>query len=54
MQHCIGGRVNVLSDYKKTEPPKILKNFHSKCHHLIDMLGPMVEACSSRVLPVIV
>ena len=38
MQNCIGGHANVLYDYKKTWPPKILKIFHSICHHLIDML----------------
>ena len=38
VENCIGGHVNVLSDYKKTLPSKIRKIFHSNCYHLIDTL----------------
>ena len=34
----IGDHVNVLHDYKKTEPSKSLKLLTCRCHHLIDML----------------
>ena len=34
----IGDHVNVLHDYKKTRPSKILKLLTCRCHHLIDML----------------
>ena len=34
----IGDHVNVLHDYKKTRPSKILKLLTCCCHHLIDML----------------
>ena len=34
----IGDHVNVLYDYKKTGPSKILKRLTCHCHHLIDML----------------
>ena len=33
-----GDHVNVLHDYKKTGPSKILKLLTCRCHHLIDML----------------
>ena len=34
----IGDYVNILHDYKKTGPSKILKFLTCCCHHLIDML----------------
>ena len=34
----IGGHVNVLHDYKKTRPSKILKFLFCRYHHFIDML----------------
>ena len=34
----IGNHVNVLHDYKKTGPSKILKLLTCRNHHLIDML----------------
>ena len=34
----IGDHVNVLHDYKKMRPSKILKLLTCRCHHLIDML----------------
>ena len=34
----IGGHVNVLHNYKKTGPSKILKLPTCHCHHTIDML----------------
>ena len=34
----IGDHVNVLHDYKKTRPSKILKLRTCRCHHLIDTL----------------
>ena len=36
--HSIGGHVNVLHDYKKTLPSKILKFLTCRYHHFIDML----------------
>ena len=42
----IGDHVNVLHDYKKTGPSKILKLLSCRCHHLIDML---VEYCQNLV-----
>ena len=48
VQNCIGGHVNVLSDYKKTSPLKILKLFHSNYHHLIDML---TKCCQNHIPP---
>ena len=41
-----GDHVNVLHDYRKTGPSKILKLFISRCHHLVDML---VEFCRNRI-----
>ena len=41
----IGDHVNVLHDYKKTGPLKILKLLTCRCHHLIDML---IEFSQSR------
>ena len=43
----IGDHVNVLHDYKKTGPSKILKLLTCRCHHLIDML---IECNQSLVL----
>ena len=43
----IGDHVNVLHDYKKTGPSKILKLLTCRCHHLIDML---IEFSQSLVL----
>ena len=34
----IGDHVNILHDYKKTRPSKIMKLRTCRCHHLIDML----------------
>ena len=34
----IGNHVNVLHDYKKTRPSKIMKLLTCRWHHLIDML----------------
>ena len=42
----IGDHVNVLHDYKKTGPSKILKLLSCRCHHLIDML---VEFCQNHI-----
>ena len=43
----IGDHVNVLHDYKKTGPSKILKLLTCRCHHLIDML---IEFSQSLIL----
>ena len=48
VENCIGGHTNVSSDYKKTQPSKILTFFHSKCHYLIDML---TKFCQTHILP---
>ena len=45
VSHGIGDHVNVLYDYKKTGPSKILKLLSCRCHHLIDML---VEFCQNH------
>ena len=42
----IGDHVNVLHDYKKTGPSKILKLLACRCQHLIDML---VEFCQNHI-----
>ena len=42
----IGDHVNVLHDYKKTGPSKILKLLSCHCHHLIDML---VGFCQNHI-----
>ena len=42
----IGDHVNVLYDYKKTGPSKILKLLTCHCHHLIDML---LEFCQNHI-----
>ena len=42
----IGDHVNILHDYKKTGPSKILKLLSCRCHHLIDML---VEFCQNHI-----
>ena len=34
----IGDHFNILHDYKKTGPSKILKLLTCRCHHLIEML----------------
>ena len=34
----IGDHVNILYDYKKTGPSKIMKLLTCRCHHLIDIL----------------
>ena len=34
----IGDHVNILHNYKKMRPSKILKLLTCRCHHLIDML----------------
>ena len=43
----IDDHVNVLHDYKKTGPSKILKLLTCRCHHLIDML---IEFSQSLIL----
>ena len=43
----IGDHVNVLHDYKKTGPSKIMKLLTCCCYHLIDML---IEFSQSLVL----
>ena len=43
----IGDHVNVLHDYKKTGPSKILKLLICCCHHLTDML---IEISQSLIL----
>ena len=43
----IADHVNVLHDYKKTGPSKILKLLTCRCHHLIDML---IEFSQSLIL----
>ena len=42
----IGDHVNVLHDYKKTGPSKILKLLSCRCHHLSNML---VEFCQNHI-----
>ena len=42
----IGDHVNVLHDYKKTGPSKILKLLSCRCQHLIDTL---VECCQNHI-----
>ena len=43
----IGDHVNILQDYKKTGPSKLLKLLTCRCYHLINML---IEFSQSLVL----